>query len=58
MTKVIRQNITINDTTITKNLTYRYDASDDQGNWIQRTEMEKGKPTKVEKRTITYAKKE
>ena len=46
------------DTTITKNLTYRYDAADDQGNWIQRTEMENGKPTKVEKRTITYAKKE
>jgi hypothetical protein len=46
------------DTTITKNLTYRYDAADDQGNWTQRTEMENGKPTKVEKRTITYAKKE
>ena len=46
------------DTTITKTLTYRYDASDDQGNWTQRTEMENGKPTKVEKRIITYAKKE
>lgn len=46
------------DTTITKTLTYKYEAPDDHGNWIQRTEMENGKPTKVEKRIITYAKKE
>lgn len=44
------------DSTINKVITYTYDSFDDVGNWTQRTEYEKGKPTKILKRTITYYK--
>jgi hypothetical protein len=45
------------DSTKTEKMTYKYDTADDQGNWTQRTTYnEKGKPTKVVKRTITYFK--
>lgn len=40
--------------TITK---YKYDSFDNQGNWIERTEIdENGKPKKITKREITYYK--
>lgn len=43
------------DSTTTKVETMTYDAYDEQGNWTQRTTYDdKGKATKVEKRTITY----
>ena len=43
--------------TKTEKMTYKYDSYDDQGNWTQRTTFnEKGKPTKVVKRTFTYYK--
>lgn len=46
------------DSTTTKVTKNKYDSYDDQGNWTQRTEMdEKGKPTKIYKREITYFKK-
>lgn len=46
------------DSTTTKVTKYKYDSYDEQGNWTQRTEMdEKGKPTKISKRVITYFKK-
>ena len=45
------------DTTKTETKTYKYDNMDEKGNWTQRTEYnEKGKPVKIEKRTITYYK--
>jgi hypothetical protein len=35
--------------------TYTYDGWDDHGNWTQQTTFnEKGKPTKIVKRIITY----
>ena len=43
----------------TKNekLSYKYDSYDEKGNWTQRTTYnEKGKPTKIVKRTYTYYK--
>ncbi|CAN5471685.1 hypothetical protein BH10BAC3_BH10BAC3_02980 [soil metagenome] len=46
------------DSTISKSYTYTYESYDEQGNWIQQTQLEKGKATKVTKRAITYAKKE
>jgi len=43
--------------TKTEKLTYKYDTYDDKGNWVQRTTYnEKGKPSKIVKRTITYYK--
>jgi hypothetical protein len=43
-------------TTVTK---YTYDTHDEMGNWTQRTEWDdKGKATKIVKRTYTYRKKE
>lgn len=45
------------DSTTNKMFTYKYDSFDDQGNWTQQTEYdEKGKPTKIVKRTIVYYK--
>ena len=45
------------DSTTNKVTTYKYDSLDDQGNWTQRTEFDdKGKPTKIIKRTIAYYK--
>ncbi len=45
-------------TTITV-VTYTYDSFDETGNWTQRTTYDdKGKATKVDKRTYTYFKKE
>jgi hypothetical protein len=45
------------DSTITTVTKYRYDSFDDNGNWTQRTEMDKdGKPVKTVRRTITYYK--
>jgi hypothetical protein len=39
----------------TEKTSFKYDAFDEQGNWTQRTSYnEKGKATKIEKRTITY----
>ena len=39
----------------TETLTYKYEGTDDKGNWLQRTTYnDKGKATKVVKRTITY----
>ena len=47
----------IKDSTKTETKTYKYDNMDEKGNWTQRTEYnEKGKPVKIEKRTITYYK--
>ena len=46
------------DSTVKKSYTYEYGAYDDKGNWTERTEMKNGKPSKVIKRSITYAKKE
>ena len=40
-----------------QNLTYKYDSYDDKGNWTQRTTYnEKGKPTIIVKRILTYYK--
>jgi hypothetical protein len=45
------------DSTTTEKFTYKYDSYDEQGNWTQRTTIdEKGKTTKVIKRTYTYYK--
>ncbi|HEY1870477.1 MAG TPA: hypothetical protein VGG71_05425 [Chitinophagaceae bacterium] len=45
------------DSTKTENMTYKYDSYDDTGNWTQRTTYnDKGKPTKVVKRTYSYYK--
>jgi len=45
------------DSTKTEVVTYKYDATDDKGNWTQRTTYnDKGKATKMVKRTITYFK--
>lgn len=39
----------------TEKKTYKYDNYDDKGNWTQRTTYDdKGKPTKVVKRSLTY----
>jgi len=47
------------DSTTTTVTTYTYDSRDEQGNWTQRTTYnEKGKATRVTKRTITYFKKD
>lgn len=46
------------DSTTTTVKTYTYDTHDDKGNWTQRTTWEKGKATKVVKRTYTYKKEE
>lgn len=57
-TRTMTDSATHKDSTTTKTTKYRYDSFDDKGNWTQRTEMdEKGKPTKVIKREITYFKK-
>jgi hypothetical protein len=45
------------DSTKTEKMTYKYDSFDDAGNWTQRTTYnEKGKPSKIIKRTFTYYK--
>jgi len=45
------------DSTKTEKMTYKYDSFDDTGNWTQRTTFnEKGKPSKIIKRTFTYYK--
>ena len=45
------------DSTTTKEMTYKYESYDDLGNWTQQTEYDnKGKPTKIVKRTIIYYK--
>ena len=45
------------DSTKTEKMTYKYDSFDDAGNWTQRTTYnEKGKPSKIVKRTYTYYK--
>ena len=45
------------DSTKTEKMTYKYDSYDDKGNWTQRTTYnEKGKPSKIVKRTFTYYK--
>ncbi len=45
------------DSTRVQNLTYKYDSYDDKGNWTQRTAYnEKGKPTAIVRRIITYYK--
>jgi len=45
------------DSTITKDLMYKYDSYDDKGNWTQRTTTDaKGKQTSIVKRTFTYYK--
>lgn len=47
------------DSTTTTVTTYTYDSWDEQGNWTQRTTYnDKGKATKVTKRTLTYYKKD
>jgi hypothetical protein len=47
------------DSTTTTVTTYTYDSRDEQGNWTQRTTYnDKGKATKVTRRTITYYKKD
>ncbi len=47
------------DSTTTKVTKYTYDAHDEQGNWTQRTTWDdKGKATRVVKRSYTYSKKE
>jgi hypothetical protein len=41
--------------TKTEKKTYKYDHYDEKGNWTQRTAYDdKGKPTKVVKRSFTY----
>jgi len=45
------------DSTKTEKMTYKYDNYDDTGNWTQRTTYnEKGKPSKIVKRSFTYYK--
>lgn len=45
------------DSSTTKVTKYTYEAHDDKGNWTQRTEWnDKGKATKITKRTFTYRK--
>ena len=45
------------DITKTEKFTFQFDAYDEKGNWTQMTTYnEKGKPTKVTKRTFTYYK--
>ena len=45
------------DSSKTETVVYKYDSYDDKGNWTQRTTYDdKGKPTKISKRTITYYK--
>lgn len=57
-TEVSNTTIT-NDSTTTKVTKYTYEAHDEQGNWTQRTTWDdKGKPTRVAKRSYTYNKKE
>lgn len=57
-TETSNTNIT-KDSTTTKVTKFTYDSHDDSGNWTQKTTLdEKGKATKVVKRTYTYAKKE
>jgi len=47
------------DTTKTELIKYTYDTHDENGNWTQRTTWnDKGKATKIVKRTYTYAKEE
>lgn len=56
--KTMEMNINKDSTTNTVT-TYKYDSYDEQGNWTQRTNYdEKGKATKVVKRTFTYYKKD
>ena len=58
ISKVTTTTIT-KDSTTTKVITYKYDSYDTDGNWTQRTAYdEKGKATKVVKRTYTYYKKD
>jgi hypothetical protein len=42
------------DSTTKKSTTYAYNDWDNNGNWIQQTATENGKPSKIVKRTITY----
>ncbi len=50
---------TMKDSTTTTVTTYKFDSYDEQGNWTQRTTYnDKGKATKVVKRTYTYYKKD
>lgn len=45
------------DSTKTETITYQYNSFDDKGNWTEQTTYnEKGKPTKITKRTFTYYK--
>lgn len=45
------------DSTKTQKMTYKYDGYDETGNWTQRTTYdEKGKPSKIVKRTFSYYK--
>ncbi|HUQ96710.1 MAG TPA: hypothetical protein VM010_03525 [Chitinophagaceae bacterium] len=45
------------DSTKTEKMTYQYNSTDEKGNWTQRTTYnEKGKPTKITKRTFVYYK--
>jgi len=47
----------IKDSTKTETVSYKYDTYDDKGNWTQRTTSnDKGKATKIVKRTVTYYK--
>ncbi len=47
------------DSTTTKVTKYTYETHDEMGNWTQRTTWDdKGKATKIDKRTYTYRKKE
>ena len=56
--KTTEMNVTKDSTTNTVT-TYKYDSYDEQGNWTQRTSYnEKGKATKVVKRSFTYYKKD
>lgn len=56
--KTMEMNVAKDSTTNTVT-TYKYDSYDEQGNWTQRTNYdEKGKATKVVKRTFTYYKKD
>lgn len=53
------ETVTGKDSTTTTVTTYKYDSRDEQGNWTQRTTYnDKGKATKVTKRTLTYYKKD
>lgn len=45
------------DSSKTEHMTYKYDGYDDKGNWLQQTTYDdKGKPTKIVKRSYTYYK--